>query len=1113
MTLTQATAIALGFVLCLFAVAALVEGRSGRRLVERARLRHAAYTLALGVYCTSWTFYGAVGSAVREGWNYLAIYLAPVLLLLLAPRFLMRLAEAVAEEGASTASDFIAARFSHDAPLARLVTVTALAGSVPYIALQLRSIGNALAIVSAQRVELPAMVAAAALLALFAMLFGARRYELAGRSEGLLYAISLDSVMKLAALALVAGFAAWLLVNAAPGDAAQGWAELAGRFRPQQLTLEFAVIALISAGAVIVLPRQFYMGLVEARAPSDLPRARFGLAAYIAAMALLVLPIAAAGLALPGTDARPDLFVLQLPLAAGSWWFLAVALLGGVGAAASMAIVDATALATMVSNDLLSGAIIARAATGAPGAIGARMLAARRLSILAIMAAALAWAELVPSSQSLASIGLVAFAAMAQFTPMLVLAVYGRGRDPVSARIGLIAGLALWAWTLALPPVLPPGWRDVLAGTVIDPLRLFGIGKAPPLVHGVGWSLGVNLALHALFAARNVPRDQLPSLVRGSRHINNLGDLSALVAGFVGQQRAAAEFPTARRADPVDRRAILRARSLIGTVVGASSARTLMASALAGGQMDVSAVTRLLGEGGQSLRFSRQLLAATFENIDAGICVIDGEQNLVAWNSRYEELLRFPSGMVRLGVPIVELISLLARRGDYGAGDPDALVATRIGHLRGGRAYDHERRRLDGTVLKTTGGPMPGGGYVMSFLDVTAEVRARDELERTLAELEARVAARTHDLSEANRRLAEADRDKTRFLAAASHDLLQPLHAARLFTAALKREVRPEGAPLAARVDSAIVAAEDLLRALLDISKLDAGGIVPHPEPVVLARFLGELVASLQPMAAARGLVLRLGHAPGSVHTDPGLLRSLVQNFLTNALRYTEHGGVVVGVRRRGDMLRIDVVDSGVGIAPEQIDSVFGEFTRLGQVEAEGLGLGLALANRLARLLGAEIEVSSRPGHGSRFSLVLPALADAGHALAAAPAQPAGHAVLDVLVVDDDPRVVEATVAMLQAEGHRAHAAADIASALPFSRRVDAVLADYRLAGGEDGLSLIAAMRAEMPGLPAVLITAEATSDVRAKAAALAVQVLAKPAAPDAIAAFLARASVPQVQP
>jgi signal transduction histidine kinase len=515
----------------------------------------------------------------------------------------------------------------------------------------------------------------------------------------------------------------------------------------------------------------------------------------------------------------------------------------------------------------------------------------------------------------------------------------------------------------------------------------------------------------------------------------------------------------------------------------------------------------MLDQGGQSLRFSRQLLSATFENIDAGICVIDGEQNLVAWNTRYEEIFAFPPDLIRTGVPVAVPIRYNAERGDFGPGPPGQHVAVRLAQMRTGRAVSFERRRPDGRVVKTVGGPMPGGGYVMSFTDMTAEADARAELQQTLSELEARVAARTADLSDANRRLAEADRDKTRFLAAASHDLLQPLHAARLFTAALQREVRPEGMGLVGRIDTAIVAAEDLLRALLNISKLDAGGVTPHPEPLALAPFLTELVESMRPAAIAHGLVLHLGPLFGHVHTDPGLLRSLVQNFLTNAVRYCERGGVLVGVRRRGGHLRIDVIDTGVGIEADQIDAIFGEFTRLGTVEAEGLGLGLALAGRIARLLGARIEVASRPGRGSRFSLLLPAWSGQAPTAPQNVDAPGAATRLDVLVVDDDPLIVEATVALLTGLGHTPHIAGDIATALPFSRRVDAVLADYRLADGEDGLSLIGEMRGEMPGLPAVLVTAEDSLAIRRRAAQMAVAVLTKPAAPDAIAAFLARVS------
>ncbi len=1113
MSLRAAGLLALALILVLFAIAALVEAR-GAAISRRTRLRHGAYMLALGVYCSSWTIYGAVGSAVRDGWAYLPIYAAPILLLLAAPRFLARLTRAVAEEQATTVSDFIAARFGHDVVVARLVTVIALAGSIPYVALQLRSIGDAMAAVSGQPVQGPVMIVAALLLALFAALFGARRYELAGRSEGLVFAIGLDSLIKLAALGAVAALAtAILLTHEDPTAIRAGITRLAAGFQPQRLSLDVGVIFLVSMAAIIALPRQFYMGLVEAQASDDLLRARHGLAAYLALMALLVLPIALAGTALLGSGASPDLYVLQLPEFAGYGAIAAAALIGGVSAAASMAVVDTTALATMVSNDLVFPSVLRSSTAQREGGIGRRMLQVRRASILAIMLLALAWALLVSRSDTLASIGLIAFAAMAQFTPHLVLATYRAGRDRLAARASLAAGLVLWLYTLALPPIVPLRWLEALARTPLDPLHLLGIGMGSPLVHGVFWSLGANLSVYALLAARGLGTPALPSFLRAQRQVSNLSELADLTASFVGRERVAAEFPQGRMNLPIDRQSARRARDLIASVVGTSSARALVASAMAGGTLSLPEVTRLLDEGGQSLRFSRQLLAATFENVDAGISVVDAEMNLVAWNSRYLEVFNYPPGLVRVGVSVADLIRHNALRGDFGPGDTEHHVAKRLSHMRRGQEHAFERRRGDGRVIKTVGGPMPGGGYVMSFTDITEDARVREELRRTLDELELRVAERTRELSEANRRLARSDREKTRFLAAASHDLLQPLHAARLFTAALGRDVDAGGARLVTRVEAAIVAAEDLLRALLDISKLDAGGVTPRPEPVNLGAFLADLTESFRPLAEEKGLTLRLGATPGVIETDPGLLRSVMQNFLTNAVRYTRAGGILVGVRRRGSEWRIDVVDSGVGIQPGQMAAIFGEFTRLGEVEVEGLGLGLALVERIARLLGGRVDVASVPGRGSRFSLVLPMqpqdAAPLEPAHAAAPAAPTRA--LRVLVIDNDALIVEASCALLHGLGHTALGASEGAGALALCGEADAVLADYQLDNGEDGLSLIAAIRARRPGLPARLITAETGAAMHARARAMGITILAKPVDPAAIEQFLAEASVAQV--
>lgn len=1114
MSLQWAALVVLALMLALFALAWTVEARGGGTARWRG-MRHGAYTLALGVYCSSWTFYGAVGSAVRDGWHYLPIYLAPICVLIAAPGFLRRLGHAVAEEQAKTVSDFIAARFGHDVVVARLVTVIALCGTIPYVALQLRSIGSAVSIVAGQPVAVPAMIAAALLLALFTILFGARRFELAGRSEGLLYAIGLESIIKIAALVVVTALAVFIVLQADMAQYARGIAVLEHNFRPDRLSLDIGAIFLISAMAVLVLPRQFYMGLVEARAPDDLVRARLGLAAYIGAMALMVLPIALAGAALFEGGAPADLYVLQLPAMAGQHWALVLALLGGVSAAASMVIVDSTALATMVSNDLIFPALVRGGNHRGAGAIGRSVLRVRRLSIIGIILFALAWALLVSPQASLASIGLVAFAAMAQFTPHFILATFRADRDALAARASLAVGFGLWFYTLALPPILPHGWLAALTGGLFDPYHLFGLGNPSPIVHGVGWSLGANLLVYLLVAARKVPSRPLPQLLGGARRINDVMDLARLTASFIGEERTAREFPGARPGVPIDRSSAQRAQELIAEVVGASSARALIASTLADGQMKLADVTRLLDAGGQSLRFSRQLLAATFENIDSAISVVDADMNVVAWNSQYLDMFGYPAGLVRVGVPIADLIRHNAGLGDFGSDDVEFNIEKRLGHMRRGLPHSFERRRSDGRVIKTVGGPMPGGGYVTSFTDITEEARTRDALESTLAELETRVVDRTRALSEANRLLAQATQDKTRFLAAASHDLLQPLHAARLFTAALAREAADKARPLVGRVENAIVAAEGLLRALLDISKIDAGGVQPNPEQIALAPFLTDLVEGFAPLAREKGIALRTGPLFGQLHSDPALLRSVLQNFLSNAIRYTERGGVVIGVRQRQTMLRIDVIDTGIGIESGQIDAIFGEFTRLGAVEVEGHGLGLALAERIVRLLGGRIEVASTPGRGSRFSLLLPATGigpawtgvETGESVVATPGM------LRILVVDNEPMIVEASCALLTSMGHRAFGAGDGVGALALVGGADAALVDYRLDAGEDGLSLIAALRARRPGLPAALVTAELDSALELQAAAQGVAVIAKPAGAETISAFLASISVLEIEP
>lgn len=1092
--------VALGYAGLLFAFASWAERGGGARI--KARLRPPAYALALAVYCTSWTYYGAVGTAVAEGWPYLSIYLGPILVFLFAHRFLVRLVEGVKADGARSISEFIGGRFGSSRGVAALVTLLALLGSIPYIALQLRSLSATYALLAGQEQSPLAMPIVAAILALFAMIYGTRRYEAASRNDAVLFAVGVESLVKIGGL-MVAGALAAAALGAGPSLAVErGMEQLSAGFAPSRIGVDFFVTTLLSMAAIFCLPRQFYIMAIEAGGSADVRRARWPFIAYLLVTVVVVVPISLAGLALLPPESRPDMFVLHLPLALGANWVALLVFLGGFSAATAMVLVETIALSTMVSNDLIAPSLLRSRRFANEGDLGRVLLTVRRLSIAAIMVAALLWALGLGSGQRLASIGLVAFAAMAQFAPVLILAVHRTNRDALAAKAGLVAGLIVWSWTLAFPQMAGKETLANFAGSPVNPLALLGIDGLSPISHGALWSLGINVATFLLVSMRRVQANPFPLRLRvpgvAGGSISTVGELKATVARFVEPETVNEAFAGLAESARVERAQARIAERMIASVVGLPSSRALIGAALSGGALSHAEVSRLLDDTGQSLRFSKGLLAATLEHIDPGVSVVDADLNVVAWNSRYLEMFDYPPGLVRVGGPVAQLIRYNAERGECGPGEVDSHVARRLDHMRRGQRHSFERVRPDGRVIKTVGGPMPGGGYVMCFTDITAEAQALAGLEKARAELESRVDERTSALRAANAALATADADKTRFLAAASHDLLQPLHAARLFSAALARDLaEPQRARLD-RLDRSIDAAEALLRALLDISRLDAGGITPAIESVALRPLLTELTETMAPLAREKGLTLRL--VPGedaTLETDPGLLRSIIQNFLSNAIRYTQSGGIVVGIRRRGSTARIDVIDSGSGIPQDKQAIIFREFERLPGSMEGGIGLGLAIVERTARLLGARISLYSRPGYGSRFSVALPRAAIAAMGEAKQSAATASLRSLAparrLLVVDDDAVNTEAMSDFLRKLDHQVSSATSAEQALDLAGPFDAALVDYNLGGQEDGLVLIERLRKRHPQARFALVSAARPADYAVRAQKLSVAVFPKP--------------------
>ncbi len=442
--------------------------------------------------------------------------------------------------------------------------------------------------------------------------------------------------------------------------------------------------------------------------------------------------------------------------------------------------------------------------------------------------------------------------------------------------------------------------------------------------------------------------------------------------------------------------------------------------------------------------------------------------------------------------------------------------------MRRNQAHDYERVRPNGMVLKTMGNPMPGGGYVTTFTDITVEKNAQAALAAANVGLERRVQERTAALSaEAEKSaalaslLADANISKTRFLAAASHDLLQPLHAARLFAGAMKGAAEKSGVPdllsLSRNVDLSITSAEQLIRTLLDISKLDAGGITAKSEPVHLRSLFDSMLAECAPLAQERGLSCQL-FCPADlwVQSDSILLRSILQNFISNALRYTRHGGLLLGARRRGREILIELWDSGIGIAPEQQQIIFDEFQRLPATFAadKGVGLGLAIARRLAQLIGTRIELASRVGYGSCFSILLPRIAAPQFEISVQAdfvSAPMHIISKTVLCVDDDPVILAAMDSMLNqwpCTTLRA-SSADDAECLLLEENIDVLLIDYHLGAGRTGLEVIETLNDIGRRMDVALITADSDARIDERAKLAGAYVMRKPLDPDLLKRWL----------
>jgi PAS domain S-box-containing protein len=1120
------SALAIAYLGLLFGVAYYGERKS--IYPSRTRLRPYIYSLALGVYCTTWTFFGAVGTAVRDGWSYLPIYLGPALVFLLGMPFLARLVSVARAQNITSIGDFVSSRFGKSPALAALVTIIALTAAVPYLSLQYKAVGTSIDVLTGSSAAHPAWYAdpalgVALLMALFAALFGTRQIDATEHHEGVMLAIAFESVVKLLAFVAVGVFA-MLHLDGAPSLDATRLGDLRDVARPS-----FAASALLAAAAIFCLPRQFLVGVVECADPADLRTARWLFPAYLAVFTAFVVPVVLAGQAAGlGETHSPDSFVLTLPMQSGATALAVLVFLGGLSAATAMVIMASIALATMITNDLVMPALWRsrwlQSLTSTD--VGRLVLRLRRVTIVLLSLLAFAYHRGTTTPASLAAIGMLAFAAVAQFAPAILAGLYWRGATREGVFAGLLVGYAIWIYVLLLPtfgagvmvglPLLTGAWLAIAANTVALVLvsRLQGV------------------TLRERMTATAFLRGALPAPGTADAGGARVGDLLAITERILGPEvaeRSLREYysqagrPIPRPGAPADRGLLQFMERVLAGAIGASSARLMFTHALGGRGIAAEEVAELLDETSQELRFSRQLLQATMENVSQGIAVADSDARIVAWNRRYLEMFDYPDGMVYVGRPVADLIRWNAEHGEFGDTDPEVQIEKRLAHLRAGTAYVIQRARRNGRVYEIRGHAMPDGGYVATYTDITEFKGTEHALIETKRTLEQRVIERTQELQtaleaqRAAKRLAEdANATKTRFVAAASHDLLQPLNAARLFASALEEQsTDPAIIEIAGRIDSSMRAAEEVLDDMLDIARLESGALRTEITDFDLADMYEDLERQFAPLAARRGLRLRVTRPRYRVRSDRVLLRRVLQNLVSNALRYTRQGGVLVGFQRRSEHVELCVWDTGPGIPEMHQRAIFEEFRRLDGPSPwgeKGLGLGLSICDRIARLLRLELNLRSIPGRGSVFRVRVP-LGAAAPAEPAAPAAvasataPASLVGLTVLCVDNEPEILMGLQALMSRWGVRVVTAIDADEARTVAAREhpSVVLADYRLADRDpEGLDLLAELCGSgQTATPGALVTADHSPALAVRARDLGFPLLRKPVKPGALRALL----------
>ena len=1069
------------------------------------------YGLSLAVYCSSWSFLGTVGQSANDLWSFLPIFVGPILVFTLGFGMLRKMVVVSKAQNITSVADFIAARYGKSQLLAALVTLIALFGIMPYIALQLKAMVFSLNLFQPDDtplspVAVPLLITM--LLAIFAILFGTRKLDATEHNPGMMVAIAFESLVKLAAFISV-GVVISFGVFDGFGDIWQQASDKA-LIENSHIRLEsFLPELFVGMAAFLCMPRQFHVMVVECGGEHILKKSRWIFPIYLALFGMFVAPLALAGKIILGDSVSADTYVINLPLALDQPILAVVALLGSLSAATGMVIVAVVTISVMVSNEWLVPFLLRTGQIREKNfsQFSQLLLNVRRLSIVVILGFGYLSYLLFTDSDSLSHLGMMSFGAFSQLAPALVGGLYWKHGNRAGVYLGLAVGFSLWCFIL-----LQGAGEARLLGSESGLLNSITPNISDTLI-----ALLANIFCYVLgsiwFRAGVAERIQASNFVKpwSSKKDSkkrqgpiSQQDLLILASRFVSPTRAYESFSRfsadAVKSDSWYKAApeelIAHTEHMLSGVLGASSASLVMDSVLQGRDLALDEVFSLVDEASSKIILSQDMLRGAIEHAYEGMSVVDKDLSLVAWNYRYVELYQYPEGFLQQGMPIAEVVRFNALRGFCGSGDIENQVAVRGQHMRNGTPHTSERERQDGKVIKIQGNPMPDGGFVMTFTDITQYRLQEKALLEANETLESRVQERTYELAMLNSELLEAkaqeelaNASKTRFLAAVGHDLMQPLNAARLFTASLSQypNLDLEARTTLTHVNSSLKIAGELLTDLLDISKLDSGMVDVNRRDFAIAEVINGLSVEFDAMASDSQISFSMVPSKATVNSDPSLLRRILQNFLTNAYRYARGGKVLFGCRHRGDFIEIQVLDTGCGINEFDIQEIFKEFKRLNHPSSRnvgGLGLGLAIADRISKVLDHQIHVSSTLGHGSLFSIFVP-LGETVSKISSKPLptllQPLAG--IKVLCIDNEEAILAGLESLLSRWQCEVICAKDLADArIKLGLKgvaPDIMLADYHLDDDQNGIDAMNGIRSRYgEHLPGILITANTNKDL-----------------------------------